>query len=67
MQIGGVYYEAQNDYTNNSETILLRNKCVCVQLEFNCQTINLCNWRVHRKYLMKAPKYTKQFLPDSPV
>ena len=24
------YYEARNDYTNNSETILLCNRCMCV-------------------------------------
>ena len=30
--------------------------CVCV-----------CNWHVHRKYLTKAPNYTKEFLPENPV
>ena len=25
-----IYYEAPNDYTNNSETTLLDNRCVCV-------------------------------------
>ena len=25
-----LYYEARNDYTNNSETVLLCNRCVCV-------------------------------------
>ena len=24
--------------------------------KINSQTINVCNWRVHRKYLVKAPK-----------
>ena len=24
------------------------------------KTINVCNWRVHRKYLMKAPIFTKE-------
>ena len=33
----------------------------------NSLTINVCNWRVHRKYLMKAPNYTKEFLPESAV
>ena len=27
----------------------------------------MCNWHVHRKYLVKAPDYTKEFLPESPV
>ena len=40
---------------------------MCVQFEINFQRIYLCNWHVHRKYLMKAPNYTKQFLPESPV
>ena len=50
-------------YTNNSETILLCNRCAC-NWKTNSQTINACNWRVHRKHLMKAPNYTKEFLPD---
>ena len=60
------YYEARNDYTNNSETILLCNKCAC-NWKINSQTINVCNEHVHRKYLMKAPNYTNLFLPESPV
>ena len=35
--------------------------------KINTQTINVCNWSVHRKYLVKAPDYTKEFLPESPV
>ena len=26
----------------------------------NSQIINVCNWRVHRKYLMKAPELHKR-------
>ena len=35
----------------------------------NSQIINMCvcNWHLHRKYLMKAPNYTKEILPESPV
>ena len=39
--ISDFYYEARNDYTNNSETILLCNRCVC-NGKINSQTINLC-------------------------
>ena len=35
-----VYYEAWNDYTNNSETVLLCNRCVCNR-KTNSQTINV--------------------------
>ena len=59
------YYEARNDYTNNSETILLCNRCAC-NWKINSQTIHMCNWRAHRKYLVKAPNYTKEFLPETP-
>ena len=52
------YCEARNDYTNNSETILLCNRCAR-NSNINSQRINVCNRRVHRKYLMKAPNYTK--------
>ena len=61
-----LYYEAQNDYTTNSETILLCNRCAC-NWKINSQTIYVCNWPVHRKYLMKALNYTKEFLSESPV
>ena len=48
------YYEARNDYTNNSEAILLCNRCAC-NWKSNSQTINVCNWRVHRKtYLLST-------------
>ena len=30
LRTSACYYEARNDYTNNSETILLSNRCVCV-------------------------------------
>ena len=33
------YYEARNDYTNNSETVLLCNRCVC-------------NWKIKSRQLM---------------
>ena len=56
------YYEARNDYTNSSETILLSNKCVCNR-NINSQTINVCSWRVHRKCLMEAPKSQKKTIP----
>ena len=52
------YYEARNDYTNNSETFLLCNRCAC-NWKINSQTIHVCNWRVHRKCLTKAPNYIK--------
>ena len=28
---------------------------------------SMCNWRVRTKYPIKAPNYTKEFLPESPV
>ena len=59
-------YEAHNDYTNNSEANILRNSFVC-NSKIHSQTINACNWHVHRKYLMKALDYTKEFVPASPV
>ena len=34
---------------------------------FNSRTVDVCNQRVHRKYLMKAPDCTKEFLPESHV
>ena len=52
------YYEAQNYYTNNSETILLCDRCAC-NWRINSQTTNVCHWRIHRKYHMKAPKLHK--------
>ena len=42
-----IYYEARNDYTNNSETILLCNRCVC-NWKINSQRILLCNWRLQK-------------------
>ena len=131
-----IYYEARNDYTNKSETILLCNRYVCAigklsgvdkmmfskkvvlaagtktgtrvhsdvprnenrnegtfacsprtktatrvrspqppfyetillsPSEISSQTIHVCNWHVHRKYLMEAPKSHKDFLPESRV
>ena len=41
------YYEARNDYTNNSETILLCNRCVC-NWKINSQRILLCNWHLQK-------------------
>ena len=41
------YYETRNDYTNNSETILLCNRCVC-NWKINSQRILLCNWRLQK-------------------
>ena len=32
----------------------------------NSQTFNVCNGRVHKKHLMKAPNYTKEILPEKP-
>ena len=61
-----IYYQARNDYTNNSETILSCNRCACNR-KINSQTISVCNWYIHRKYLIEAPNYTKEFLPESPV
>ena len=55
-----------NDYTNNFKTILSCNRCACNR-KTNSQTINVCNWHVHRKHLMKAPNCTKEFLPENPV
>ena len=41
------YYEARNDYTNNSETILLCNRCGC-NWKINSQRMLLCKWRLQR-------------------
>ena len=43
-----VYYEARKDYTNNSETILLCNRCAC-NWKINSQTINMCNCQKFRQ------------------
>ena len=53
------YYEARNDYTNNSETIPWCNRCVCaggklIPREFFCVIV------VYRKYHMEAPKLHKR-------
>ena len=37
---------------------------VCV-IEINSQTIDVRNWRSHRKYLCKRPQYTKELLPEA--
>ena len=50
---------ARNDYTNNSETTLLCNRCVCNR-KINSQAINVCNWRVHRKYLVQSAQLHKK-------
>ena len=57
------YYEARNDYTNNLETILLCNRCVCnsklIPREFSYVI------GVYRTYHMEAPKSHKIiFLPE---
>ena len=54
------YYEARNDYTNNSETILLCNRCVC-NWKVNSQRILLCNWR-----LQKIPHGGAQITQNNP-
>ena len=38
------FYEAPNDYTYNSETILLCNRCAC-NWEIDSQRILVCTWR----------------------
>ena len=48
-------------------TQIIRKRLFCVTHVSNSETIDACNWRVHRKYLMKAPNYTKEFVPESPV
>ena len=62
--------ETRNDYTNNSEFNFcatdVRNRCRCNR-KINSQTVNVCNWLFHRKCLIKAPNYTKEFLPENPV
>ena len=41
--------------------------CVCVKLEkINSLTITVCNWSVHRKYLMKGPQLPKIIPPTKP-
>ena len=59
------YYEARNDYTNNSETVLLCKRCAR-SWKVNSQTINVCNWHLHRQYLMKAPELHKRILARKP-
>ena len=41
------YYKARNYYTNNSETILLCNRCVC-NWKINSKRILLCNWHLQK-------------------
>ena len=36
-----MYYEARNDYTNNSETILLCNRCACIGVSQTCLGANV--------------------------
>ena len=43
---------------NNSETILLCNRCVCNR-KIDSQTINVCNRHVHRQYMLQAPELHK--------
>ena len=40
---------------------------VCAIGKINSKAIDVCNWCVHNEYLMEAPKYTKEFLPENPV
>ena len=62
-------YEARHDYTNNSETILLRNRCVCaigklIPRQLVC--VCVCNWHIHRKYLMETPYLHKRIPARKP-
>ena len=54
-----LHHEARNDCTNNSETILLCNRCAC-NWKMNSQIILVCIG-VHRKYLVEAPKLHESF------
>ena len=51
-------HEARNDYTNNSEAILLCNRCVCNRRIIS-QIINVCNWHEHSNHIMEAPELHK--------
>ena len=46
-KVGLFYYEARNDCTNNSETVLLCNRCVC-NWKINSKRILLRNWRLQK-------------------
>ena len=57
------YYEARNDYTNNSGTILLCNRCVRNR-KTNSQTILVCNWRL-QKVPPGCARITNEIIPVS--
>ena len=42
------------------------NRCVCVCNQKNAQTLNACNWHVHRKCLMEAPELHKRIPSRKP-
>ena len=62
-------------FTIRPETItqIIRKQVFCVadvraiRNSIPTQVTCVCIWRVRRKYLMKAPNYTKEFLPGRRV
>ena len=63
-------YEARNDYTNNSETVLLCNRYVCARAQLGNLLIPrkvFCAIGVYRKYLVEAPEAHKIIPAESSV
>ena len=54
-------------YTNNSETILLCNRCACVVGEFILRQPMCVIGECTESTLWRRPSYTKTILPESPV
>ena len=59
------YNEALNDYTNNSETILLCNRCAC-NWEIDSQTINVCSWQRSQKVPYEGAELHKRIPARKP-
>ena len=59
------YYEARHEYTNNSETILLCNRCACNR-KMNSHRILVCTWRADRKYLIEGAQLHKRIPARKP-
>ena len=61
-----LYYEARNDCTNNSKTILLCNRCILIIKLIPRQLMRVIG-TCARCTLWRRLNYPKQFLPESPV
>ena len=62
-QSPGKHDAVENTMRPELITQMIRKQFFCAtdvcNRQINSQTFNVCNWRIHRKYLMKGPNYTK--------